>query len=132
MKHIFILTVTWLLLFQNQIYAQQSNLPASLIRSVQNGDSEGLSVYFSENIELVLPGKAGIYSKNQAELILKEVFNAIEPNGFKVIHEGTRENSSFTIGQLNGKNEHFRVYFLTKKNAGKIVIHQLRIEAQND
>ncbi len=133
MKPILHFTVTILLLsFQCSAFAQSGSFPQALVKATQNGDASTLAGYFNDNIELVLPGKSGVYSRNQAEMVVRDFFETVAPQEFKIIHEGNRENASFVIGSLTGKSETFRVYFLTKNNEKKLVIHQLRIEKQDD
>jgi hypothetical protein len=65
-------------------------------------------------------------------MILKEFFTNNPPKSFKIIHEGSRQNASFAIGNYQTGSGTYRFYFLTKKVNGKLLIHQLRIEKQND
>jgi hypothetical protein len=133
MKQLLHLTIIILLLsVENEIHSQTTSFPQTLIRATRDGDASTLAGYFNENIEMVLPGKSGVYSRNQAEMVVRDFFGTTEPQEFTIIHEGTRENASFVIGSLRGKTETFRVYFLTKNNDKKLVIHQLRIEKQDD
>ncbi len=133
MKQILQHTLVILLLsFHSAAFGQTNNFPQALIRATQNGDASTLAGYFNDNIELVLPGKSGVYSRNQAEMVVRDFFASADPQEFKIIHEGNRENASFVIGSLTGKSETFRIYFLTKNNDKKLVIHQLRIEKQDD
>lgn len=133
MKHVLQLTIVCLLLsFQTSTFGQTNSFPQALIRATQNGDASTLAGYFNDNIELVLPGKSGIYSRNQAEMVVRDFFATTEPQEFRIIHEGNRENASFVIGSLTSRNETFRIYFLTKNSDKKTVIHQLRIEKQDD
>ncbi len=133
MKQYLLLTIFILFIsVQNQVFSQTSSFPQALIKATQNGDASTLAGYFNDNIELVLPGKSGVYSRNQAEMVVRDFFDTTEPQEFNIIHEGNRESACFVIGSLTGKAETFRVYFLTKNNDKKIVIHQLRIEKQDD
>ncbi len=133
MKQILQHTLVILLLsFQSVAFGQTNNFHQALIRATQNGDASTLAGYFNDNIELVLPGKSGVYSRNQAEMVVRDFFASADPQEFKIIHEGNRENASFVIGSLTGKSETYRIYFLTKNNDKKLVIHQLRIEKQDD
>ena len=129
------LTFTLILAFFFSLTSQaQSNkaISSDIVNATRNGDAKKLSEYFNENIELVLPQKSGIFSRSQAEMVLKEFFAQNPPNGFRIIHEGSRQNASFAIGNYTSGKEVFRIYYLTKKINNKLFIHQLRIEKQND
>jgi len=108
--------------------AQNNSLPQGIITAVSGGNAEKLANYFNDNIELVIPQKSGIFSKSQAQMILKEFFTKNPPSSFKIIHQGSRQNASFAIGNYNSGNNFYRFYFLTKKTNNKLLIHQLRIE----
>ena len=108
--------------------AQNNSLPQGIVTAVSGGNAQKLANYFNDNIELVFPQKSGIYSKSQAQMILKEFFTKNPPSSFKIIHQGSRQNASFAIGNYSSGNNFYRFYFLTKKNNNKILIHQLRIE----
>ncbi|NBC83384.1 MAG: DUF4783 domain-containing protein [Bacteroidetes bacterium] len=107
-------------------------IPGALTSAFKNGNSNELANYFHSNIELVINGKEGIYSKNQAEQIVQRFFINHIPSSFEIVHEGGKESSKYAIGSLKTNNGVFRVYFLIKFVNDKPYIHQLRIEADND
>ncbi|MBS2100605.1 DUF4783 domain-containing protein [Carboxylicivirga linearis] len=113
--------------------AQNDNaISTSVINAIKKGDSEALSQNFYGNIEIVLPSKTGVYSKKQAEMVLKDFFNQYPVDSFKIIHKGKKENASFAIGNYDSSKSHFRFTFLTKMQNSKLLIHQLRIEKQDE
>ncbi len=115
------------------LFAQSTNsIPADIVSATRDGSASDLAKYFNENIELVIPQKSGMFSKSQAEMVLKDFFTQNPPENFKIIHEGSRQNASFAIGNYTTSTTVFRIYFLTKKVNGNLLIHQLRIEKQND
>nr|WP_321453006.1 DUF4783 domain-containing protein [uncultured Carboxylicivirga sp.] len=126
---LFITTLT----FGNEINAQTDNsISESVVNAIKKGDSETLSDNFYGNIEIVLPSKTGVYSKNQAEMVMKDFFNEYPVDSFKIIHKGKKENASFAIGNYASSDHHFRFTFLTKIQNSKLLIHQLRIEKQDE
>ncbi len=132
MKKILLMLVTWSLL-ASAMHAQSNNLPSSVIRSTQEGDSRALAQGFNDNIEIILPNKSGVvYSKSQAEYIMGDFFRQNPPTSFAIIHQGQRENSSFAIGKYGSSNGAFRFSFLTKSEGGAILIIQIRIEKENE
>lgn len=132
MKQFVLHTFLLMMLTHFSALAQSGSFPNHLIRATQNGDAATLAAAFNDNVELVLPGKSGIYSRSQAEMVVRDFFSSADPQEFKIMHEGTRDNASYVIGTLVCKSENFRVYFLTKSSEKKIIIHQLRIERQDD
>lgn len=102
--------------------------------AVKTGNAASVSKFFSANVDLKILDKEDVYSKAQAELILKDFFAKNPVKSFAVIHKGTSKNGDqFAIGTYEttaGKK--FRSYFLFKKEGAGLTIQQLRFEAQDD
>jgi len=105
-----------------------SEIPSQIVSSLSTGNSTELAQYFNNNIELTLFEKESIYSKTQAEMILRDFFSKHKPTQFKVLHQGGKENSKYAIGDLICGSESYRVTILIKTEEDKSLIHQLRIE----
>ncbi len=108
--------------------AQSSQIPEGIIKSFNNGNSRELSRHFNENIELVLRTREDVYSKTQAELILRGFFSENSPVKFELLHSGGKEASRYAIGNLKTEKGDYRIYFLLKVREGVPLIHLLRIE----
>ncbi len=106
------------------------DIPVNIFKSIETGDVEALSNYFSESIELILADKEGIYSKRQATQILKQFFNNNRPEKFNVLHQGGSENAKYAIGTLNTTQGKYRIHFLVKIENNKAQIHQIRIQEE--
>lgn len=110
-------------------------IPDGIYSSIKAGNSKEIAKFFNDNIDMVILDKEGVYSKAQAELILKDFFakNPVIPNnGFIKLHEGGTEASKFIIGNLYTNKGKFRVYFLMKPLNNSFIIHQFRIEDDNN
>ncbi len=122
-----------LLILPTVIMAQsEGTLPYEITEATRNGDAVELANYFNSKIELVLPSNSGIFSKQQAQFMIKDFFNTYPPNSFQLIHQGVRENATFAIGKYSYSKGKFRFVFLTKNEGGNALIHQLRIEQQDE
>lgn len=107
-----------------------SNLIADAIRT---GKASEVSKYFGENVDLKIIDKEDVYSKVQAELILKDFFTKHTPKTFTVNHNGISKNGAkFTIGKLVTSAGTYKVSYLLKKEGEKFVIQQFRIETDSD
>ncbi|MCG8578700.1 MAG: DUF4783 domain-containing protein [Bacteroidales bacterium] len=127
-KYLLVLILAFILF---QVDAQKmAALPDGTIMSVKKADAEKLSQSFNEQIEIILPEKTAIYSRKQAEMVIKNFFNQHSVTEFQLIHQGKKDNASYAIANYHASNGRFRFTFLTKKRSGKIYIHQIRIERQ--
>ncbi len=113
------------------LQAQTGPLPAEVVKAVKTGDAEALKPYLNAKVELLLPGKSGVYSQEQAHFILKDFFENNQVISFEVLHYGSRQSATFAIGEYKCAGERFRMYFLIKSNNNKRLIHQIRIEQQD-
>lgn len=107
---------------------ESKDIPAAIINAFKTGNSDQLAQYFNSSVELLILTTENVYTKEQAEKIVKDFFVNNIPSGFTIIHEGGKQGSNFAIGKLTTNNGTFRVYVLLKTSNSKQYIHQLRIE----
>jgi hypothetical protein len=110
----------------------QPRIPSGIAIAFRTGSAAGLSEYLNGTVELVLPGKEDFYSKSVAETILKDFFTRYRSREFVIKHQGARGDAQYAIANLETDKGKFRVYFLLKKVNGNPLIHQIRIEADNE
>jgi hypothetical protein len=108
--------------------ATVNSIPQAVILAFKNGNAEQLASFFNPHIELVMIGQSDVYSKSQAQIILKKFFRQNVPENFEVLQRGQKEKVSFVIGRLITSNGKFKVYILGKGTGNQYKIHQLRIE----
>lgn len=118
-------------LFATVSFADPGNdIPEGIISAIKSGNSSGLAAFFNANVELVILDKEDVYSKVQAEQIVKDFFSKNKPSNFTILHQGGKEGAKYAIGSLVTNTGTYRVYFLIKNTGKKPVIHQFRIETQ--
>lgn len=116
--------------FSSDIFS--SSIPEEITESLKKGDAKGLSKYFNTNIEMAILNKEGIYSKSQAEQVLKNFFDKYPAKKFQFIHTGGIEGSNYAIGEYESNNAKFRITIYLKNNNKNSLIHQLRIQHDNN
>jgi hypothetical protein len=126
-KLIFISLIAYLF----SLNAFGGDIPPAIVSAFKSGDASSLAGYFNSTIELTINNKEEIYSKNQAEVILKDFFAKNPPTGFTILHQGGKESSKYAIGNLTTRSRNYRITFLLKSVNSKVFIHQLRIENSN-
>jgi len=130
-KHIFLIICLSGILLQGSPIFAQDDIPEGITLAFKAANAVELAKHFHSNIELVILEKEDVYSKAQAEQIIRKFFKDNQPTSFQIIFEGGKENSRYAIGKLVTANGNFRVYFLIKKQEGNPLIHQLRIEEED-
>lgn len=101
--------------------------------AIRTGNPKSISSYFIENIDLKVIDQEDVYSKQQAEMILKNFFTRHPVKTFSIAHKSVEKNGSqYIIGTLETTNGKFRTYFLVKTTGGKTLIQQFKIENENE
>lgn len=100
--------------------------------AMRSGDANQVASYFGNTIDLTLLNQEDIYSKAQAELILRDFFSKNTPKSFSIVHRGSsQEGTMYGIGTLNTSNSKtYRVSFYMKSVKGKNSLLELRIESE--
>jgi hypothetical protein len=103
-----------------------------IANAIRSGDAKQLAGFFDNTIDLSIIDQENVYSKAQAEFVIKDFFSKNPPKAFTIIHKGSSpEGTQYAIGNLittNGKN--LRISFYVKNSGGRSSIQELRIEAQ--
>ena len=123
------------IIFALAFFSQESksqSFPQEIVKATQQGDANNLASHFNDKIELILPERSGVFSKEQAQFIMRDFFNDHKPTSFQVNHEGVRDNSAYVIGRYVCSKDQFRFYFLTKNVDNKTVIIQIRVDKQDE
>jgi hypothetical protein len=109
----------------------QSADSEAISQAFKTGNAKDLSRFFSPNIELKIMNKEDVYSKTQAEIILRDFFSKNPPKSYTAVHNGTsKAGAQYTIGQLVTANGTFRTYYFLKKSADSFLIQELRLEQE--
>ncbi len=107
------------------------DIPPKIFDAMKVGNATELSKHFNSSVELVILDKDDVYSKQQAEQILKSFFEKNKVKSFTLLHQGGKEGAQYAIGNLETvSGKIYRVYFLVKESAGQPLIHQMRIEEE--
>jgi hypothetical protein len=112
------------------IKAEIADLIADAIRT---GNAKEISKYFADKVDLKVLEQENIYSKAQAELILRDFFAKHPVQEFNIVHKSTaKTDSQFATGTLKTGNGTYRVHYLMKTNGGNTTVTQFRIENSDE
>lgn len=108
------------------------NVPGALANAFKSGNAKELSFYFSEKVDMALADGSKEYSKEEAGKLMTDFFSANKVNDFTVNHHGKRNESSFIVGTLSTSSGNYRINCFFKKMGDKFLIHQIRIDKNNE
>jgi len=126
------LAISFLMLLAAFVQPARSEIPDAVINAISAGNSAVLAGYFNPSLTLAILEKEDIYTRQQAELIMKDFFARNTPVSFTVLHKGGKEGSQYAIGNLVTPNDVFRVTIYLKVKDNKTLIHQLRFEKDGE
>jgi hypothetical protein len=104
-----------------------------VVQSMKTGNSKELAATFIPNIDLTVKGTSEVYSRAQAEQILRKFFNDHPPVDLVIEHSGVSKfGDKYYIGILRTRTGYFRTTFFLKKTEQDFQVKQLRIESSNN
>ncbi|MBP9922575.1 MAG: DUF4783 domain-containing protein [Bacteroidia bacterium] len=100
--------------------------------AIRSGDAKQLSTYFGPTLDLTIVSREDVYSKAQAEQVIKDFFSKNAPKSFTIIHKGSSpEGNQYAIGNLvTNTGKTYRTSFYFKTSGGKNVLMELRFETE--
>ena len=100
--------------------------------AIRSGDARAVARYFSTTVNLTILQQEEVYSKAQAEQVLRDFFSKNSPKGFEMIHKGvSKEGAKYAIGTMTtSQGTQYRTYFFVKQTSAGEVIQELRFEKQ--
>ncbi len=120
-------------LFSAGLFAQDA-VKDQVVDAMKTGNSSELAALFIANIDLTVKESSDVYSKAQAEQIMRKFFNDHPPVDLVIEHSGvSKSGDKYFIGILRTRSGYFRTTFFLKKTESGFLVKQLRIEnSKND
>lgn len=112
------------------VQAQVSRPPMEdVVNAIKNNRIEDLSKYFDNIVPITINNSQTIYSRNQAEVVLKDFFEKNIPKDFLILDNGSPNNSSkFIIGNLlTPSGVKYNVYILMKLKDSNYLLQEIRL-----
>jgi hypothetical protein len=112
----------------------QDDVRDKVVLAMKTGNAKELAAHFITNIDLTVKENADVYSKAQAEQIMRKFFHDNPPVDMVIEHSGVSKfGDRYYIGILRARTGYFRVTFFLKKSEQDFQVKQLRIEnSKND
>ncbi len=99
-----------------------------IANALRSGDARTVSRYFGNTVDLTIISQEEVYSKVQAEQVLRDFFSKNTPRSFTIIHKGeSKEGARYAIGTLvTSQGSTYRTYFFIKQQGNTAIIQELR------
>ena len=131
MKKLLLLANFILILFTAQA---QTNRPPmeDMVNAIKNNRVEDMVKYFDNIVPITINNTQSIYSRNQAEAVLKDFFEKNIPKDFQIMDNGSPNNSSkFIIGNLSTPSGvRYSVYILLKLKDSNYLLQEIKMNKE--
>ncbi len=110
----------------------QTELMEDITFAFKNADQRVLSKYLGNKIEITLLEQSSVYSKSQAEMVMKDFFSKYEPLDFQLLYKNNPSSDAarFAIGQLETRSGKFRIFFILKTSDAGTYLQEMRFEQE--
>ena len=102
-----------------------------VLSALKSGNAGQLAKYFDTRVDISLPNRSDNFSRNQAEMILKDFFASNEVKTFVVKHKGENAGSQFCIGLLQTRNGNFRTKLYMKQKGDQQVVQEIAFQPED-
>lgn len=131
MKKIISIAFTLTILVSSSKFVSSADVLDTIASAIKSGNASTLSQYFDASVDITILDKESVYSKAQAQMVVRDFFLKYPVSSFALIHRGTSaEGSQYGIGTMTSTSGSFRVYFLVRNKTGVSLIKELRFEKQ--
>jgi len=97
-----------------------------IVSAIESGSSSDLARFFDSSISMNVNGQQGEYSKNQAEIVLKDFFKKNPSRGFSLVFQNENPGSLSTyVGEYSSNPEKFQVFIKVSQNGNGVRIYSL-------
>jgi hypothetical protein len=114
-------------------WAQSSRSPIEdMVNAVENAHVTDMVKYFDSYVNITINNLPAIYSRNQAEIVMRDFFEKNPPKTFDVTDNGSPDNNSkFIIAILTTSTGiKYNTYILMKMKDGAFMLQQMSINKQ--
>ena len=103
-----------------------------VVTAMKVQSAKDISKFMNTSVELTINDNEGVYSKQQAEIMLRNFFAQNQPKTITIQHKGSSgQGAKYAIAIYESAQGKFRVYIFMKDNgSGTALIHEMRIEKE--
>jgi hypothetical protein len=124
MGRIAYLTVLFLCFGVVPVLAQ--DIFAPMKDAIKTANAKEVIKFFNTSVNMDLDGEVAMYSKAQAEFVLRDFFKKHPSTEFSIVHTGSSKGGlQFAIGKYVSNADTFDVVIRVKEVSGNYLIHEL-------
>lgn len=121
--------VFFTILLTFSVLAVKAQVIEDVVNNIRAGNVPGVAKYFDNSVTITINGTQSIYSKTQAEMVLKDFFIRNQVKDFDVKQSGTAGTTSrFAIGNLATSNGTYQLYVVMKQKDVNFMLQEIRFE----
>jgi hypothetical protein len=99
--------------------------------AIKNANAKEVAHFFNSSVELTILDNEGVYSKQQAEVILRDFFAQNPPKSVTISHRGSSaQGSKYAIAAYECQKGKYRAYIFMKESGSGMMIQELRFEKE--
>ncbi|MBS1772911.1 MAG: DUF4783 domain-containing protein [Bacteroidetes bacterium] len=117
------------LLFFFSVLAVHAQALEDVTNGIRSGNVTIMAKYFDNNVAITISNNQSIYSKAQAEIVLRDFFTKNPVKEFTVRQGGPNGTTAkYAVGSLETANGTFQVYLVMKQKEENFVLREIRFE----
>lgn len=117
------------ILFLSMFVAVKAQALEDVVNNIRGANVPGIAHYFDNLVAITINNNQSVYSKAQAEIVLKDFFGKNPVKDFVVMQSGTSGTSSrYAIGKLTTNGGSYNLYVVLKQKENAYVLQEIRFE----
>jgi hypothetical protein len=94
--------------------------------AIKASNAKEVIKFFNASVDMNLAGEISMYSRAQAEFVLRDFFKKYPATEFRIQHSGSSKGGlQFAIGEYVSNNDVFDVLIRVKDVSGTYLIHEI-------
>jgi hypothetical protein len=102
-----------------------------VVNAIKTSNVKEISRFLNSNVELTINNNEGVYSKQQAEMMLKNFFSQNTFKSISIQHRGSSaQGAKYAIANYETNQGKYRVYIFMKDGGNGLFVHEMRFEKE--
>lgn len=101
-----------------------------VVGAIKMSNAREISRFLNSSVELTINNNEGVYSKQQAEMMLKNFFAQNTFKSIAIQHRGVSPDAKYAIANYETSQGKYRVYIFMKDGGNGLLVHELRFEKE--